>query len=168
MEHIKRTVVEPWRDGVYKEEIVEKYVKHNGMVLRELEMLPVPVISSISGFCIGSGLELALACDMRICSADAFFGCPEISFGIIPGLGGSIRLRKLAGSNVIKEMLLTGELMNARSACEIGLVNKVVSKRRELFATTSSFATILSEEKRFEVNQYIKRAAHSYQREFAA
>lgn len=168
VEHIKRTIVEPWRDGVCKKEIVEKYVKHNGMILRELEMLPVPVISSISGFCIGSGLELALACDMRICSADAFFGCPEISFGIIPGLGGSIRLRKLVGSNVTKEMLLAGELMNARSAYEIGLVNRVVPKRRELFQKISSLASVLSEEKRFEVNRYIKRAANSYQKGFAA
>jgi enoyl-CoA hydratase/carnithine racemase len=167
IEDVKRTLIEPWRAGACEREIIENYVKPNAMVLRELEILPVPTIASVSGFCVGSGLELALACDMRICSADALFGCPEISYGIMPGLGGSVRLRRLVGIQVARQMFLAGELMNAQSAWEIGLVNRVVAKRSELFQKALGLALLLSEKNRFEVNRYIKKAAQSYPSEFS-
>ena len=99
---------------------------------------------------------MALASDIRITSADAFFGCPEISFGIITGLSGSVRIQRLTGSNTAKELLLTGELINAQTAYELGLVNRIVPKRIDLFPKALNLAALLADAGRYEANRYIK------------
>ncbi|HOP65228.1 MAG TPA: enoyl-CoA hydratase-related protein [Spirochaetota bacterium] len=90
-----------------------------------IENLDLPVIAAISGYALGGGLELALACDIRICSADAKMGLPEIKLGIFPGAGGTQRLPKIIGAGRAKEMIFTGVSVDAKRALEIGLVNSI-------------------------------------------
>jgi enoyl-CoA hydratase len=85
-----------------------------------------PVIAAINGFALGGGLELAMVCDLRICSENAKFGQPEINLGIIPGGGGTQRLTRLVGMTKAKELIFTGDMIDAQTAHDIGFVNKVV------------------------------------------
>src|SRR6186997_1457422 len=91
-----------------------------------LENMGKPVIAAINGFCLGGGCELAMACTLRIAADTARIGQPEINLGIIPGYAGSQRLSRLVGKGVALEILLTGDMIGAERAYEIGLVNKVV------------------------------------------
>lgn len=90
-----------------------------------LASLKIPTIAAIEGYALGGGLELALACDLRVASEDAVFGFPEISLGIFPGAGGTIRLPRLVGTTKSKELILLGERFDSQAAQEMGLVNKV-------------------------------------------
>lgn len=95
-------------------------------VFRTIERCPKPVIAAIGGYALGGGCELALACHMRIASTSARFGLPEVGLGIIPGYGGTVRLRRVVGLGHANEMILTGEPIDAARAREIGLVSAVV------------------------------------------
>ncbi|MEX0907343.1 MAG: enoyl-CoA hydratase-related protein [Gemmatimonadota bacterium] len=92
---------------------------------RMLERMPKPVIAAVNGFALGGGLELALACHVRIASSAAQFGLPEVKLGIIPGYGGTVRLPRLVGRGRALELMLTGEMIDAAEAYRIGLVNRV-------------------------------------------
>ena len=91
-----------------------------------------PVIAAIRGYCLGGGLELALACDLRIATPDAVFGLPELKWAIIPGQGGTQRLARAVPPNIALEMILTGEPISATRAFEVGLVNRLVPVERLL------------------------------------
>jgi len=95
-------------------------------IFTRIERLPTPVIAAVNGLALGGGCELALACTIRIASASAVFGQPEINLGIMPGYGGSVRLQRLIGRGPALEMLLTGESIDASRALQLGLVNRVV------------------------------------------
>ena len=95
-------------------------------IFTAIEEFPKPVIAMINGFCLGGGLELALACDIRVASDTARLGQPEINLGIIPGGGGTQRLTRLVGEGKAMEIILTGDAIDAAHAREIGLVNQVV------------------------------------------
>jgi enoyl-CoA hydratase len=95
-------------------------------VFSKIENLKAPVIAAVNGFALGGGCELAMACDIRIAGHKAKFGQPEIGLGIMPGFGGSQRLPRLVGKGIAKEILFTGEMINAERAYEIGLVNRMV------------------------------------------
>lgn len=97
----------------------------NNVFLR-LENLPKPVIAAISGFALGGGCELSMACDIRIASEKAKFGQPEAGLGITPGFGGTQRLARIVGAGRAKELIYTCDLIKADEAYRIGLVNKVV------------------------------------------
>jgi enoyl-CoA hydratase len=87
---------------------------------------PKPVIASINGFCLGGGLELALACDLRICASSATFALPEVSLGVVPGAGGTQRLPRIIGLGRALAMILTGDRVDAAEALRLGLVGRVV------------------------------------------
>src|SRR5262249_12972587 len=92
----------------------------------ELEALEKPVIAAIKGTCVGGGLELAMACDLRVAARSARFGLPENNLGLIPAVGGCSRLVKLVGFGRAKELVLTGEIITAEDALRHRLVNPVV------------------------------------------
>ncbi len=92
-----------------------------------IENLGKPVIAAVNGVALGGGCEIALACDLRIASENARFGLPEITLGIIPGSGGTQRLQRLIRISRAKEMIFTGEVIDAETAFRIGLVNRIVS-----------------------------------------
>jgi enoyl-CoA hydratase len=109
-----------------------------------VDTFPKPLIAMINGYCLGGGCELALACDIRIASENASFGQPEINLGIIPGGGGTQRLTRLVGEGKAMEMILTGEIIDARTAFSIGLVNHVVPAD-QLQSKTMEIATRIAE-----------------------
>jgi len=96
-------------------------------IFSRIENLPIPVIAAVNGYALGGGLELALACSIRLCSDRAQFGAPEVKLGIIPGDGGTQRLPRLVGLGRAMEMVLTGDFIDAQEAYRIGLVNHVIS-----------------------------------------
>ena len=92
--------------------------------------LQIPTIAAIHGYCLGSGLELALLCDLRIASEDAEFGLPEVALGMIPAAGGTQTLPRYLGVSKALEILLTGERIRAAEASQLGLVTRVVASQR--------------------------------------
>ena len=113
-----------------------------------IEQLGKPVVAAVNGFALGGGCELAMACTLRIAADSARFGQPEINLGIIPGYAGSQRLPRLVGKGRALEILLTGDMISATRAYEIGLVNRVVpaaellTEARKLAAALASKAPV--------------------------
>jgi len=101
-------------------------------IFRAIERFPKPVLAAVGGFALGGGCELALACHLRVASENARFGLPEVGLGIIPGYGGTVRLARLVGLGRAVEMALTGEMIDAEAALEIGLVTHVVPREELL------------------------------------
>jgi enoyl-CoA hydratase len=97
------------------------------VVFAKFEQCPKPVIAAVNGFALGGGCELAMACHMRVASEKARFGQPEVNLGLIAGYGGTQRLVRLIGRGKATELLLTGEMIKAPEALQLGLVNHVVS-----------------------------------------
>jgi enoyl-CoA hydratase len=113
-------------------------------LFNSLDNFPKPVIAMINGFCLGGGNELAMACDIRICSDTARFSQPEINLGIMCGGGGTQRLTRLIGEGRSMEMVLTGDMIDAATAERFGLVNHVYSTD-ELEAKTMELAEKIAE-----------------------
>jgi enoyl-CoA hydratase len=109
-----------------------------------MEDCPKPVIAMINGYALGGGCELAMSCDIRIASAKAKFGQPEIKLGIIPGGGGTQRLARLIGEGKAMELILTGDMIDAEEALHLGLVNHVVAPE-QLEAKTMEIAGKIAE-----------------------
>jgi len=124
--------------------ITQREVMTSRSLFTAIDTFPKPVIAMINGYCLGGGCELALACDIRIASENASFGQPEINLGIIPGGGGTQRLPRLVGEGKAMEMILTGEIIDARTAFTIGLVNHVVPAD-QLQAKTLEMANRIAE-----------------------
>ena len=107
------------------EEQGHAFGERGASVFRKIETLPIPVIAAVNGFALGGGCELAMACDIRICSDNARFGQPEVGLGIIPGFSGTVRMARLVGMGIAKELIFSGRNMKADEALRIGLVNAV-------------------------------------------
>lgn len=97
-------------------------------VIDKIENFPKPTIAAVNGYCLGGGNELAMGCDIRVAADSAKFGQPEVKLGIIPGFAGTQRLVRLVGKGRAKEMIFSGEMIDAEEACRIGLANRVVPK----------------------------------------
>lgn len=113
-------------------------------VFARIENFPKPVIAVINGYALGGGCELAMACDLRIAAETARFGQPEVKLGIIPGFAGTQRLARLVGKGRAKELIFTGEMIDALEAWRIGLVNRVVPAER-LLAEAKSLAAKMTD-----------------------
>ena len=127
-----------------KPEEIETFCRWGHKVFDQLEGMGKPVIAAMTGFALGGGCELALACDIRIAGESAKFGQPEVNLGLIPGFGGTQRLSRLVGIGKSKEIILTGEIINAKEAESIGLVNRVV-KDDELMAKAEEMAMTIAQ-----------------------
>jgi len=104
--------------------------RRDGHWIAAFDRNPKPIIAAIHGYCLGGGLELALACDMRVASTDASFAFPETKYGIIPAAGGTQRIAHVVGMGLAMEMVLTGRRLTAEEALACGLVNQVCSPDR--------------------------------------
>ena len=94
-------------------------------VFRRIEAFPLPTVAAVNGYALGGGCELAMACDIRLCSENAVFGQPEVTLGITPGFGGTQRLMRLVGMGKAKELIFSARTVKAGEALEMGLVNAV-------------------------------------------
>lgn len=117
----------------------EAFGKKGNDVFRKLETFPIPVIAAVNGFALGGGCEIAMSCDIRICSDNAVFGQPEVGLGITPGFGGTQRLSRLVGAGMAKQMIYTARNIKADEALRIGLVNAVYTQE-ELMAQAEKMA----------------------------
>lgn len=111
-------------------------------VMRRLELLNIPVIAAVNGFALGGGCELAMSCHIRFASDNAKFGQPEVNLGILPGYGGTQRLPRLVGVAKAIELTISGNIIGANDALNIGLVNQVYPQA-ELMDKTIEFANIV-------------------------
>lgn len=113
------------------EEMARSFAEEGQKIFDLIEKCPIPNIGVINGFALGGGCELAMACHMRIATANAKFGQPEVNLGIIPGYGGTQRLTRLIGRGRAMEYILTGDMINADSAVEMGLANHSTINKEE-------------------------------------
>ena len=109
--------------------------------LERWSRLPYPVVAAISGCCLGSALELALACTRRVAAANAVFALPESTFGLLPGCGGTVRLPRLIGAGRAAELILSGRTFGAEEALALGVVDRVTTKERLLPEALRSLET---------------------------
>ena len=115
-------------------------IGHAAMAL--LDRSPIPTIAAVNGYALGGGCEVALACDVRVAAENATFGFPEVSLGILPGMGGTQRLPRLVGPALAKELIFTGRRIGAEEARQMGLVNRVVPQGEALKAAREIAAEI--------------------------
>ena len=121
----------------------KEHARHGQQIFDAIEQLGKPVIAAINGFALGGGCELAMACTLRMAADTARFGQPEINLGLIPGYAGSQRLPRLVGKGAALEILLSGDMIGAQRAYELGLVNRVVPAA-ELMTETRKLAHALA------------------------
>ena len=120
----------------------EEFSKKGNDVFRKIETFPIPVIAAINGFALGGGCEIAMSCDIRICSDNAIFGQPEVGLGITPGFGGTQRLARLVGMGMAKQMIYTAQNIKANEALRIGLVNAIYPQN-ELLNEAKKLASLI-------------------------
>jgi enoyl-CoA hydratase/carnithine racemase len=126
----------------FTEDQVRRYIHMIRETFTAIERLPRPVIAAVNGVALGGGMELALACDLRVADERAIFGLTETSLGIIPGAGGTQRLPRIVGKTKAKELIFTARRIDAAEAEKIGLVNQVVPKGKLMEAALDMAAMI--------------------------
>jgi enoyl-CoA hydratase len=129
-------------------------------VYTRIEMMEIPSIAAINGFALGTGLELAMSCTLRVASTSSKLGQPEVRLGIIPGAGGTQRLPRLIGMGRAMEMILTGEPITAEQALAIGLVNRVAPPE-SLMEEAKKLAAVISSNPKMAI-QYAKESVLRY------
>ena len=120
------------------------FAQRGQTIMNRLAGLGIPVIAAVNGYALGGGCELCLACHIRIASENANFGLPEVKLGVIPGYGGTQRLSRLVGFSMSAQLILTGNIIDAREALRIGLVNSVVPAEELQTSVDKLVATILT------------------------
>jgi enoyl-CoA hydratase/carnithine racemase len=108
-------------------ETILRYYRETGNVYEEFAALPQPTVAAVHGYCLGGGLELALAADFRIADESALFGFPEVGIGILPSSGGTVRATRFLGAAQAKRLILLGDRLSAQEALGAGLVTEVVA-----------------------------------------
>ncbi|MDY6800353.1 MAG: enoyl-CoA hydratase/isomerase family protein [Bacteroidota bacterium] len=137
-------------------QLLSERINQGKVLLNEIENLEIPVIASIDGICFGGGLEIALACHMRIASKRALFAFPEINHGLIPGLGGTFRSVKLLKHKAF-EIILNGDMMNAEKALEIGLIDDITNDK-DVFLFAMKKMQSMTEKRSPELIRYAMQA----------
>ena len=118
----------------------EAFDRVNQHLFRRVAELPMPTIAAVRGWALGGGCELTLSCDLRVASPSARFGQPEVALGIIPGAGATHRLARLVGLGKARELIFTGEVINANEAHRIGLVNQLAASDETLLEAANTLA----------------------------
>ena len=145
----------------------QAHARRGQLIFDAIEQLGKPVIAAINGFALGGGCELAMACTIRLAADTARFGQPEINLGLIPGYAGSQRLPRLVGKGIAMEILLTGDMVSAPRAYEIGLVNRVVPAA-ELMTEATKLAQALAAKAPIAVRFIIEAVNQGLESPFAA
>ena len=157
--------------GVAKEGSGAAMAKRGQDVFAIIENFHRPVIALVNGFALGGGCELAMACHMRVAYETARFGQPEVNLGIIPGYGGTQRLNQLVGKGKAMELTLTGNMLNAKEAHQLGLVNYALpaeeaeAKATELLKTIATKGPVAIEESIRAINAYYGNADYAAEAE---
>lgn len=114
------------------------------LVFNKIEDSPKPIVAAVNGFALGGGCELAMSCHFRLAGENAKFGQPEVNLGLIPGYGGTQRLTQLVGKGKAMELMMTAQMIDAKEAKELGLVNYVCSSDELLLKTREILNTIMT------------------------
>lgn len=125
------------------EEKALHFAERGQSIFHELTLLKIPVIAAVNGFALGGGCELALGCDFIYASENAKFGLPEVSLGLIPGFGGTVRMARAIGQRRARELTYTGGMITAAEAQTMGLVNKVVPQAELMNTVMKTVEAIL-------------------------
>jgi enoyl-CoA hydratase len=142
-----------------------EFSKRGQDLFKMIEDCPKPVIAIINGFALGGGCELAMACHLRIATENAKFGLPEVSLGIIPGYGGTQRLAQLVGRGKAMELAMTGDMISASEAKELGLVNHVVTTKEEANTLTEKIMNKIFSKGPLAISALIKSVNAGYSQE---
>jgi len=124
--------IESIKDQIKDANVLHKQMEKGNRLLNYINDLEIPVVAAIRGVCFGAGLEIALACDIRICDESALFAFPEVNHDLFPGLGGVSRLIQLTGKSVALELVLEGDMINAKKASELQIIDKLAEKKQAL------------------------------------
>jgi len=151
----------------YTTQEAHAYAELGHAVTRAVEEFPAPAIAAINGYAFGGGLELALACDLRVAAERAVLGQTEIDLGVIPGWGGTQRLPRLVGDEVARRLIYFGDRVDAQDAHELGLVGDVVA-HDELAAEVADLAADLAARPRFALAAAKEAITQSHQTDLAA
>lgn len=126
------------------EEQAQQFARRGQSIFHELNLMNIPVIAAVNGFALGGGCELALACDFIYASEKAKFGLPEVSLGLIPGFGGTVRFSRAIGMRRARELTFSGEMISATEAHRIGLVNQIFPAEQLMSEVKKKVEMILS------------------------
>ena len=141
-------------------QILKEKIDAGKNILNFIENITIPVIAAINGVCFGGGLEIALACHMRIASPNALFAFPESNLGLIPGLGGIYRIIQLVGQKNIFDLILTGDMINTEKAKELGLIDNI-SENKDCFGFALEKINALTHDRSTELIHYAMEAIHN-------
>ena len=144
-------------------EDVREYAQHTQAFTASLETLPIPVIAAVNGFALGGGCELALACDLIFAQEQASFGQPEVALGLIPGFGGTVRLQKVVGPQLAKDLIFSGRRIDSTEAKDIGLVARIYPTKSELLQGAKEYLELVKQQSPIAVaraKQSVNATAH--------
>ena len=132
------------------------YSKNGILLFNKIEKSPKPIIAAINGYALGGGCELALACHIRYSSEESLFGLPEVTLGLIPGFGGTQRLKRIVGPGLANELIFSGKYVDSKEALRIGLVNKMCD---DVIEESMKLCNIISKNSPLAISHAIKSMA---------